>query len=52
VAEVRLVDLEVIKRFSFAVRQGSAAVEDVLAGLDADRDQLVAMLRRERRSSP
>jgi len=42
--EVRLVDLEVIKRYSLAVRQESAPAEDLLAALDASRDAvLVAM---------
>ena len=34
---VRLVDLEVIKRFSLAVRQDSAPAADVLEALDASR---------------
>jgi hypothetical protein len=51
VADVRLVDLEIIKRFSLAVRQESAPAEDVLAALDADRARLLAIVGRERRPS-
>src|SRR5207245_2332045 len=36
-ADVRLVDLDVIKRFSLAVRQESAPAEDVLVALEASR---------------
>ena len=43
-AEVRLVDLEVIKRYSLAVRQESAPAEDLLAALDASRDAVLALL--------
>ena len=35
--EVRLVDLEIIKRYSLAIRQETAPAEDVLAVLDASR---------------
>ena len=42
--EVRLVDLEVIKRYSLAVRQESAPAEDLLAVLDASRDAVLAAL--------
>ena len=45
-AEVRLVDLEVIKRYSLAVRQESAPAEDLLAALDASRDAVLALLDR------
>ena len=43
-AEVRLVDLEVIKRYSLAVRQESAPAADLLAALDASRDAVLALL--------
>ena len=43
-ADIRLVDLEVIKRFSLAVRQEHASAEDVLAALDADRARVLAVL--------
>lgn len=42
--EVRLVDLEVIKRYSLAVRQESAPAEDLLAVLDASRDAVLAAM--------
>jgi hypothetical protein len=42
--EVRLVDLEVIKRYSLAVRQESAPAQDLLAALDASRDAVLALL--------
>ena len=42
--EVRLVDLEVIKRYSLAVRQESAPAEDLLAALDASRDAVLALI--------
>lgn len=45
--EVRLVDLEVIKRYSLAVRQESAPAADLLAALDASRDAVLALLPRE-----
>jgi hypothetical protein len=36
-ADVRLVDLPVIKRYSLALRQESAPAEELLAALDASR---------------
>ena len=42
--EVRLVDLEVIKRYSLAVRQESAPAEDLLAVLDASREAVLASM--------
>ncbi len=39
--EIRLVDLEVIKRYSLAVRQESAPAEDLLAAIDASRAAIV-----------
>lgn len=44
VDEVRLVDLEVIKRYSLAVRQESAPAEDLLAVLDASREAVLAAM--------
>jgi hypothetical protein len=51
--EVRLVDLEVIKRYSLAVRQESAPADDLLAALDASRDAVLAAMsaRPKRRGS-
>jgi hypothetical protein len=43
-ADVRLVDLDVIKRYSLAVRQESAPAEDVLAALDASREAVLAAM--------
>lgn len=42
--EVRLVDLEVIKRYSLAVRQESAPAEDLLAALEASREAILASM--------
>jgi hypothetical protein len=42
--EVRLVDLEVIKRYSLAVRQESAPAQDLLAALDASRELVLASM--------
>lgn len=43
--DVRLVDLDMIKRYSLAIRQEAAPAEEVLAALDASRDQVLAVLR-------
>lgn len=43
-ADVRLVDLDVIKRYSLAVRQETAPAEELLAALDASRDYVAALL--------
>ena len=43
-ADVRLVDLDFIKRYSLAVRQETAPAEEVLALLDASRAQVAAAL--------
>lgn len=43
-AEVRLVDLEVIKRYSLAIRQESAPAAEVLAALDASRAAVLAVM--------
>lgn len=50
--EVRLVDLEVIKRYSLAVRQESAPAEDVLAVLDASRDAVLAAMAPTAKAKP
>lgn len=42
--QVRLVDLEIIKRYSLAVRQESAPAEDILAALDASRETVLSAL--------
>lgn len=49
--DVRLVDLEVIKRYSLAIRQESAPAAEVLAALDASRATVLAAMT-ARRSSP
>lgn len=41
---VRLVDLDMIKRYSLAIRQEAAPAEEVLAVLDATRDQVLAAM--------
>jgi hypothetical protein len=52
-ADVRLVDLDVIKRYSLAVRQETAPAEEVLAALDASRAAVkAAMGQGRRRSTP
>lgn len=51
-ADVRLVDLEVIKRFSLAVRQDTASAEEVLAALDASRSVVLAALGRSDAPKP
>ena len=43
-ADVRLVDLEVFKRFSLAVRREYAPAEAVLAVLEADRRAVLAAM--------
>ena len=40
--EVRLVDLEIIKRYSLAIRQETAPAEELLAVLDATREIVAA----------
>jgi len=44
VPDVRLVDLDMIKRYSLAIRQESAPAEEVLAVLDATREQVLAAM--------
>ena len=41
--EVRLIDLEIIKRYSLAIRQETAPAEELLAVLDATREHVAAM---------
>jgi hypothetical protein len=43
-ADVNLVDLEVIKRYSLAIRQESAPAEEVLAVLELSREAVLAAL--------
>ena len=40
--DVRLVDLEIIKRYSLAIRQETVPAEELLAVLDASRDAVLA----------
>jgi hypothetical protein len=51
-AEVRLVDLEVIKRYSLAIRQESAPASEVLAALDASRATVLAAMTARRPVAP
>ncbi|HEX4978728.1 MAG TPA: hypothetical protein VFV35_01565 [Acidimicrobiales bacterium] len=43
-SEVKLVDLDIIKRYSLAIRQETAPAEDLLAALDASRAVVAAAL--------
>ena len=43
-ADVNLVDLEVIKRYSLAIRQESAPADEVLAVLELSRDAVLATM--------
>ena len=43
--DIRLVDLDVIKRYSLAVRAESAPAKEVLEALDASRDAVLAVLK-------
>jgi hypothetical protein len=45
--EVRLVDLDVIKRYSLAVRQEWAPADELLASLEATREAVLAALGRD-----
>jgi hypothetical protein len=42
--DVRLVDLEVIKRYSLAVRRDAVPADELLAALDASRDAVLAAM--------
>ncbi|GAC1531834.1 MAG: hypothetical protein NVS3B12_08500 [Acidimicrobiales bacterium] len=44
VVDVRLVDLEVIKKYSLAVRRDTVPAEELLAALDASREIVLAAL--------
>ena len=46
-AEVRLVDLDIIKRYSLAVRQEKATADELLAALDASRAAVEAAIEAE-----
>jgi len=50
-SEVRLVDLEIIKRYSLAIRQETAPADELLAALDASRAAVNAAVKRASRSS-
>ena len=50
--DVRLVDLDLIKRYSLAVRQESAPADELLAVLDATREQVVAAMMAAGTSAP
>jgi hypothetical protein len=43
--EVRLVDLEIIKRYSLAIRQETAPADELLAVLDATREAIAASMK-------
>jgi hypothetical protein len=49
--EVRLVDLEVIKRYSLAVRQETVPADELLAALDASRQAVVAAMKTKPRTT-
>ena len=49
--EVRLVDLDVIKRYSLLVRQDAAPADELLASLDASREFVLAAMGRRTRSA-
>ncbi|MEW6475939.1 MAG: hypothetical protein AB1679_27090, partial [Actinomycetota bacterium] len=51
-ADVRLVDLEVLKRFSLVLRREFADAEDVLAALDTSRNLVLAALGRPAGKAP
>lgn len=44
-SEVRLVDLEIIKRYSLAIRQEAASADELLAALDESRAVVAAALK-------
>jgi hypothetical protein len=51
-AEIRLVDLDVIKRYSLAIRQETAPAAEVLAALDASRAAVLAAMTARRPPAP
>ncbi|MDQ1403578.1 MAG: hypothetical protein QOG03_1894 [Actinomycetota bacterium] len=50
-ADVQLVDLEVIKRYSLAVRQATAPADELLAALDASREAVLRAMNAAGRQS-
>ena len=50
--EIRLVDLDVVKRYSLAVRQETAPAAEVLAALDASRAIVQAAIDAEEKPKP
>jgi hypothetical protein len=52
VADVRLVDLEVIRRYSLAVRRDTVPAAEVLEALDASRAHVAAVLAAEPAATP
>ena len=51
-ADVRLVDLEIIKRYSLAVRRDTVPADEVLEALDASRAHVAAVLAAEPATTP
>ena len=51
-ADVRLVDLPMIKRYSLAIRQESAPAEEILGFLDASRELVLAAIERATPATP
>ena len=49
--DVRLVDLDFVRRYSLALRQEHAPAEELLAALEASREQVLAAMRRSRREA-
>lgn len=49
--DVRLVDLEMFKRYSLAIRQEAAPAEELLAVLDVTRQQVEEFARSARRTT-
>jgi hypothetical protein len=47
--DVRLVDLDFVRRYSLALRQEHAPAEELLAALEASREQVLAAMRRSTR---
>ena len=47
--DVRLVDLDFVRRYSLAIRQEHAPAEELLAALEASREQVLAAMRRSGR---
>jgi hypothetical protein len=49
--DVRLVDLEVIKRYSLAVRRDAVPADELLDALDASREVVLAAMQPPRRTA-